>query len=105
MASNDGGGGRGRRRRGRRREGAAEVVFVEEDEAVAEAAPVVLGYDRITIDMSDAGVLGKGSNGEVRKGTVDGQPAVFKVWFAGASPVLFYTFLGSLIHSSAYIVM
>lgn len=47
--------------------------------AEAPVGPEVLGYDRITIDMSAEGVLGRGANGEVRKGTVDGKPAVFKV--------------------------
>lgn len=46
---------------------------------LVDGAPEVLGYDRIAIDMSPEGVLGKGSYGEVRRGTVDGRPAVFKV--------------------------
>lgn len=47
--------------------------------ALGVVAPEVFGYDRIDIDRSRTGLLGSGANGEVRRGTVDGRPAVFKV--------------------------
>lgn len=52
---------------------------VEVEKALVDVQAGFLQYDRISINMEPEGVLGRGENGEVRSGTVDGRPAAFKV--------------------------